>query len=867
MIAIFLFLSALFVGDAFAQGKKQSPREREKRAASARRQEEQVKQARMLRRARRARKRARTAEKAGARRRPATGIKRGARAAGGPVASPGKEAEKAALEGLPGEKQFNECVKIPRRRRIKVTLKPDSDLKDLVAWISSMTCKKFILASNLRSQKVTLVSPVPITAGTAYSAFISALDVMGLTVVPTGHYLKIVQGNWAIQSNVPTFTYRQRRRLPRSDQIVTQIIQVKNVDVNELLLVFNKMKSRSGDVTAYRPANSLIITDGANRIRRMMRLLKELDVETPGEKIWVVRLRNADPEEVNKILQQIFGKKGGRRRPPARTARKVSKYKLSVTGSKAATDNSADAVASKIVTDTMTNSLIIVATAPAFQKIASLIRKLDVESEGVNESIHVHYLENADAEDMAQTLAGLTNGAASRGRTRGRTRTSTRSKTKRRKSSGPATLFEGDVKINADKATNSLVIVASTKDFLSLRRVIRRLDIPRRQVFIEAVIMEVSLDKSNKMGFAYHGGKLFGQGDSQSIGFGAVQHSNWQSMVIDPLSLMGLAAGARGALVDGSAELLGISADIPGFGVMFQAMQQDNNINVLSSPHILTTDNEQAEISVGQNLPFQGAFMGGGIGAAAGAAGMGSFLPSVSVQRQDVALKLKLTPHVNDSDMVRLELEQEVSDISSPNFNGLGPATSKRTAKTTIVVRDQQTVVIGGMMQERVTNTVSKVPLLGDIPILGFLFKYRTKSTVKTNLMIILTPYVIRDQSDLRRIFEKKLKERREFIERYTSFDPHDVGHDVDYRHKRGLLSEINRVGMQIEKEAALLKEARKTTSAAVEGVDMPKGMGSGGSGGASGTSRVRFDGKPPTHNPRLNPARSVRVRSGVRIK
>jgi general secretion pathway protein D len=876
----------LLGGDALAQ-RKPSPQELERRAAQSRkRREEQMKRAKILRRARAARLRARKKvvrrtrgsdrDRERERERERASAKRGApKRPTTPLGAAGDK--KKAGDAVPGEKEFNECVKIPRRRRIKVTLKPDSDLKDLVAWISSMTCKKFILSSNLRAQKVTLVSPVPVTAATAYRAFISALDVMGLTVVPTGRYLKVVQGNWAIQSNVPTYTYRQRRRLPRSDQIVTQIIQVKNVDVNQLLLVFNKMKSRSGDVTAYRPANSLIVTDGANRIRRMLRILKELDVPTAGEKIWVVRLRNADSEEINKILQQVFAqKRGAKPRIKVRSARPRRGVKYPRTAARRAekkNDNSADAQASKIVTDPATNSLIIIASASAFQKIASLIRKLDVEGEGVNQRIHVYYLENGDADEMAQTLAGLTSGAAARGRTRGRVRRGRtaarrgRGRTRTRGSSGPATLFEGDVKVNADKATNSLVIVASTKDFLALRRVIRRLDIPRRQVFIEAVIMEVSLDKNNSLGFAYHGGKLFGQGDSQSIGFGAVQHQGWQSLVIDPLSLMGLAAGARGALVDGSAELLGVSADIPGFGVMFQAMQNDNNINVLSSPHILTTDNEQAEISVGQNLPFQGAFLGGSLGAAAGAAGgAAGFLPQVSVQRQDVALKLKLTPHVNDSDMVRLELEQEVSDISSPNFNGLGPATSKRTAKTTVVVRDQQTVVIGGMMQERVTNNVSKVPLLGDIPILGYLFKYRTKSTLKTNLMIILTPYVIRDQSDLRRIFKKKLRERREFIERYTSFKPHDVGHDIDYRHKRGLLSEINRVGIQVEKESALLKQAQQKTSGEIEGVDMPRGMG-GGAGASGAASGAKLPDKPPTHNPRLHRSRSVRLRGGAKVR
>jgi general secretion pathway protein D len=734
---------------------------------------------------------------------------------------------------VPGEKEFNSCRKYPAHRRVKFTLKPGSDLKDLVGWISQMTCKKFIVADTLRAQKVTVISPTAVTAGEAYRAFLSALEVMGLTVVPAGRYLKVVQGNWAIQS--PIETYGDRKRVPASDAVVTRLVQVGNVDVNELLLVLNKMKSRSGDVTAYKPTNTLIITDSGLNVRRMVRIIKELDIEIQGEKIWVVRLKNADAQEVHKILSQIFGQQ----RP------NIPQVKGRGGGGGLS--------ASKIVADPESNSLIIVASPGAFAKIASLIKKLDVESEGANQRIHVYYLENADSEDLSNTLSGLTGGGGVRRPAR---------RGGRRQPRGPApttSLFEGEVKISPDKATNSLVIIASTKDYLSLRRVIKKLDIPRRQVFVEASILEISLDKSRKLGFAYHGGGITGEGDSQSIIFGGVQHQEWGSLVFNPLALMGLAVGARGAPVEGSAQLLNLPTDIPGFGVMFQALQNNNNVNVLSSPHILTTDNEEAEITVGQNIPFQGAFMGGGFGNLAGgqqggqAGAISSFLPAVSVQRQDVALKLKLTPHVNDSDMVRLELEQEVSDIASQNFNGLGPSTSKRTAKTVVVVRDQQTVVIGGLMGNRVQDSVSKVPLLGDIPILGYFFKHTTKTVQKTNLLIVLTPYVIRDQSDLRRIFKKKLEERREFIERYTTFKHRELGVEVDFRHKSGLLSEINKVGAQAEVESKLLQEAQQQTEEPPEGVDMPKGMAPA-PGPSSPTSPVSPVRAPPSDSPRNQP-------------
>ena len=777
-----------------------------------------------------------------------SGTKPAAEAGGG---AGGAKGDKSVL--VPGEKEFNECLKIPAHRRIKVTLKKGSELTDLIDWISGMTCKRFIIPDTLRAQKVTLISPRPIQAREAYRAFLSALDVMGLTVTPAGKYLKVVQGNWAIQAPIPLYAHRQRRRVPNNDSVVTQLLIVENTDVNNLLLVLNKMKSRSGDITAYKPSNMLIITDNAANVRRLVRIVKELDVASEGEKIWVVRLKKADPQDVSKILTQVFAKQRGAvaaRRPIGRTVPKQ--------------DDIANYSASKIVNDEASNSLIIVATAPAFAKILSLIKKLDVESQGVNQKVHVYYLENADAADMNTTLSNLTGGSQRRPARGRRGRRPARG----RKTGGTATLFEGDVKVSADKPTNSLVIVATSKDYINLRRVIKQLDIPRRQVFVEASILEISLDKSRKMGFAYHGGGTAGEGDTQSIIFGGVQHDGWNSLLINPLGLMGLAVGARGAQIDGSGTLLGVGQDIPAFGVMFQALQNNSNVHILSSPHILTTDNEKAEITVGQNLPFQGSMTGGFGGGLPGAAGSGanqasqlaSFLPGISVQRQDVALKLKLTPHVNDSDMVRLELEQEVSDIVSQNFNGLGPATSKRTAKTTVVVRDQQTVVIGGLMSDRVRNSVSKVPLLGDIPLLGYFFKYKKKTVEKTNLLIVLTPYVIRDQADLRRILKKKLEERREFIERFTTFTHREITSDIDFRHKRGLLAEINRVAVQAEAEAKIMSKAREQSREDVEPVEMPKGMGTT-SAPKSSTIRLeqqpRMKDRPPVRPIKIHPSRA----------
>jgi general secretion pathway protein D len=195
-----------------------------------------------------------------------------------------------------------------------------------------------------------------------------------------------------------------------------------------------------------------------------------------------------------------------------------------------------------------------------------------------------------------------------------------------------------------------------------------------------------------------------------------------------------------------------------------------------------------------------------------------------SVQRQDVALKLEITPHVNDSDFVRLEIDNEISDVANPNFNGLGPSTAKRHVKSTVTIRDQQSIVLGGLIKDRVSEQVDKVPLLGDIPILGYLFKKTNKTILKQNLLIILTPYVIKDPADLRRIFERKVRERREFMERFSAFrDENDYEAQVDYRRKRGLLEEINRTAIESEIEAGELRTAEAAMRAReIEGAVEP---------------------------------------------
>jgi general secretion pathway protein D len=365
------------------------------------------------------------------------------------------------------------------------------------------------------------------------------------------------------------------------------------------------------------------------------------------------------------------------------------------------------------------------------------------------------------------------------------------------------------VKISADKANNALLIVATLADYLDLRNLIREMDRPKKQVFIEAFILEVKLDKNRDLGVGFHGGG--GVGSSMILG-GLNHGAELNSAILNPISLMGMAAGVQGPPIPGSGAAMGLNKDIPSFGVVIHALQKNSDIDILSSPHILTSDNTEAEIMVGDTIPIRG----GAPPIPSGQNQQLSFLSAYQpVDRKEVGLKLKLTPTIGDGDTVRLKLSQEVSNVKEINFGDgdLGASTSKRLIQSTVVVADQQAVVIGGLVTERTVEVESKVPFLGDIPIIGALFTRKGKRVEKKNLLVLLTPYIIRDRSDMYRIYQRKMEERREFIRLYTEFQERSGLHDIDYRYKHGLLAEIAHEARRAKKDA-MEEQAAKRSSA-----------------------------------------------------
>ena len=426
-------------------------------------------------------------------------------------------------------------------------------------------------------------------------------------------------------------------------------------------------------------------------------------------------------------------------------------------------------------------------------------------------------LQHADAVELGKTLNDIITGAQAAG-------TGAGAKTAAGAvGNAPLEIFESKVKVSSDKATNSIVITSSLRDFANIRTVIDQLDKPRRQVFIEAVIMDLTINRQNQFGMAFNGGAApsttIGSTAGQTLLYGGL--NPFRSILLPSptdSTLNAFALGIRGPGLNGSENLLGTGFSIPAFGVLINALASTNDADILSTPHILATDNIPAEINVGQNIPLQtnsagfGGIPGIGGAGAAGAAGALGGLGALggfggTAPRQDIGTKVKITPHLNDSDEVRLEVTEEISDISGQQpIGSLGVVPfAKRTATTQLVVKDQQTAVIGGLMRSRVARTDTKIPLLGDIPVLGALFRSRSSTLQKSNLILVLTPYIIREQADLRGVFERKMQERQEFLDHYFVFaEQNEYEPHVDYSRTSGLLEDIRQSFMDVDEQRRL---------------------------------------------------------------
>jgi general secretion pathway protein D len=689
----------------------------------------------------------------------------------------------------------------PGGERVSFSLE-DADLPELVRVIGELTGKRFIFGGKVRNIKATVFSPQKVTVAEAYQAFLSILDANGLTVVPHGRFYKIIDSPDA-KMGAPVYVAGQGG--PPEDRYITRLHRLRNVNAEEVANVLGHFKSKDGDIVVYGPGNLLIITDTGTNIQRMMRILEDVDIAGVGEQIWIEPIHYGSASDIAQRLEEVFDVKSS----AAAAGGKPGEAKpggASVGG---------DVHVSKILSDDRSNSLVIIATERAYLRILEFVKRLDVPANIAGGEIHVVMLQHADAVELGKTLNDIISGAQAAGG-------AAPAAGSKGVGNSPLEIFESRVKVSSDKATNSIVVTSSLRDFANLRTVIDQLDQPRRQVFIEAVIMDLTIDRENQFGMAFNGGAApsttIGSTAGQTLLYGGL--NPFRSILLPSptdSTLNAFALGVRGPGLPGSENLLGTGFSIPAFGILINALASTNDADILSTPHILATDNIPAEINVGQNIPLQTNSAGfGGIpglgGAASGAAGALGALGGLAggggiAPRQDIGTKIKITPHLNDSDEVRLEVAEEISDITGQQpIGSLGVVPfAKRTATTQLVVKDQQTIVIGGLMRSRVARTDTKIPLLGDIPVLGALFRSRSSTLQKSNLILVLTPYIVREQADLRIVFERKMQERQEFLDHYFVFaEQNNYEAPKDYSRMTGLLEDIRQSYFDVDEQRRL---------------------------------------------------------------
>ena len=617
----------------------------------------------------------------------------------------------------------------------------DVDLAILVKFIGEITGKNFVMDERVQG-KVTVVSPTKITEEEAYQVFQAVLQVKGFTTVPSGVAVRIIPTKDARETSLRTLT-EAGGRLP-TEEYVTRLIPLSQVDAADISTVLQPLVAKDGLISAYPQTNSLIIIDSAANVDRLARMIAELDVASSRRRTALIPLRHAAASDLTDTIQQVLEERPAPPGQPAQGQRPLPPGQIR---------------AFKITPDDRTNTLIVNAAAEQMAQIRSLVERLDVPLPPGSGRINVYYLKNANAEDLLPVLLDVI-GASGGGRTArtqpqaqpgagGRQRRQRGSSLRRsyseRRRGAPAAQqggqtgqqpieFASDVRITADPATNALIITAAPEDYTLLLGVIEKLDIRRRQVYVEAIILEVTIDRMRQLGIETQGGVALSDG----IGIGRVNFGNLNQALTRPETLSGLVLAA----VSNQTVTLPDGTKVPAQAALLTALQNDIDVNILSAPNILTTDNEEAEIIVGQNVPF-----------VASRATNETNLSNTfaTVEREDVGITLRLTPQISEGAVVRMALFEEVSAII-PNpildANEVGPTTTVRSASTTITVKDSQTVVIGGLISDAITARESKVPFLGDIPVLGNFFTKTTSTKSKINLLIFLTPHIIKDERD-----------------------------------------------------------------------------------------------------------------------
>jgi general secretion pathway protein D len=601
---------------------------------------------------------------------------------------------------------------------------PDTSLIDLTKHMQELTGINLILDKDLKG-KVSILSPAPITVGDAWKAYLTALNINGYTLVKSGAFYKIVQARDIRYTPTKIYT---GSFAPDTENYVMKIIPLKNINSTEVTRSFRPFMSRYGRIIDIRQTNTVIVQDTGSNINRLNRLIKFIDVPGHEEALQIFRVQHSSAPEIAKLLDQILRDSGSGARGPRQGAapRPIQ------------SSSGGEATISKIIAEPRTNSIIAMANSQGAVQLRTLIEKLDVpHSAATAGQIHVYYLNHGDAETLAQTLSSIISSANPGA---GGTRRPTGSRfTGNQPGADGESLFTDEVRVTADKDNNAIVVTASPTDYLTIRDVIRKLDVPRDQVYVEGMMMETQVNRNSALGVSIIG--AYGSGNAQRAGFTGGNNDLVNLLSGSFTSLGGLFAGAG---VGSKVTVQGPNGQditVNSINGLISALASNGTTNVLATPQILALDNTEGVFEVGEQIPTPET------------TNTASGSTQRSIRQQKVALTLKITPQINKvTRFIRLKIDQKIEDFSQRALpDGVaseGVATTLRSIVTTVTVRDQDTIAMGGLMRDRESSTVNKVPLLGDIPVLGWLFKNTRKTTEKVNLLLFLTPRILANQEE-----------------------------------------------------------------------------------------------------------------------
>ena len=649
----------------------------------------------------------------------------------------------------------------------------DADITEVISTIAKATGKNFLYDDRVRG-RVTVISPEPVTVDEAYRVFESILAVKGFTTVPApGGVLKILPLRDAKEN--PIETVPGEHVAENRDTFITRLLPLHYVKADAISDTIKPLVSKEASVIPYGQTNTLIITDAAANIRRLTEIINQIDVSTYQEQIKLIPIQYADATQLKQQLDSIFNDEGGGGspgQPGVRRARAVQQPNPGIPGVAPSDTVGGGASEPRFIPDERTNSIVVIATKTILQSIERIIALLDYKRKGAGR-IHVYRLKNADADEIAQTLSSLASGSPGGGGATGLRSSTTRTSltglggTSQNPAGsalaglggggggvgGSAVAELGDgVRITADAPTNSLIIQASAEAYATISEVIDALDVRRPQVMVEALIMEVDANPTEALGAGWIANMK--TKDGSVIGIGSESGdpgttSGVTSGLVDGLSNPGRFTAALLGKTISITDPNGVVHQVPVIQGLITASETAANTNIISAPTILTADKKEAEIVVGQNIPVPTSRL-----QAAGTTTdpNQAFQTSQNIARQDVGVTLRVTPQISEGDTVRLNIFQEISEVQPDADSTLGPTTKNRKVENTVYVRDGEAVMIGGILSDVQNEGETKVPWLGDIPILGWAFKSTSSDGRKINLLVILTPRIVRDPLDLERL-------------------------------------------------------------------------------------------------------------------